>query len=452
MGDIIMKTISWLAVTVLLAGCYVSPSVKEVDRGSSSALGVEIVPLTMASVSAANKSPYTPRSLPSVFRHVSPIPAMKSAGALPEGAAIPEDRPVSLETRVPPKTIPESYIIGVSDVLILATPSAGDTVAELSGLLAAQNKRQGYTVQDDGAIALPDVGRVQVAGMTLEEADASVFQSLVSAQINPSFSVEISEFNSQRVAIGGAVGKPTLVPISIKPLYLEEALQLAGGIVAPDMDYASVRLYRNGELYQIPLTELYAKKSLKRILLRDGDSVFIDTAYELDKAQAFFEEQIKLKGLRQSARSNALTELNAEFNMRRAQAEDARANFTQREELGATRRDYVYIGGEVRSQSRYTLPYEQTAVMADALYSNQGLSTREANLSQIYLLRGNNTADKVIAYHLNATNAANMMITTRMELRPNDIIFVSEQPVTRWNRLFEQIIPSLISTVAATAK
>lgn len=130
-------------------------------------------------------------------------------------------------------------------------------------MLAAQNRRQGYTVQDDGAIAIPDVGRVMVAGLTLEEAEAALFQRLLSAQIDPSFSLEIAEFNSKRVSIGGAVGTPTIAPITLTDLTLDAAIALAGGIQTPDLDYASIRLYRDGALYQIPLNDYLSRGELQ---------------------------------------------------------------------------------------------------------------------------------------------------------------------------------------------
>ena len=46
-------------------------------------------------------------------------------------------------------------------------------------------------------------------------------------------------------------------------------------------------------------------------------------------------------------------------------------------------------------------------------------------------------------------NAANFLLATRFQLRPNDVIFVAEQPVTKWNRVITQITPSLINTAAA---
>jgi polysaccharide export outer membrane protein len=43
----------------------------------------------------------------------------------------------------------------------------------------------------------------------------------------------------------------------------------------------------------------------------------------------------------------------------------------------------------------------------------------------------------------------NFTLATRFEMRPNDVIFVAEQPVTRWGRVIQQITPSLITTTIA---
>ena len=108
--------------------------------------------------------------------------------------------------------------------LLLATPQTGNTVEQLTGLLAASNARQGYTVQDDGAIAIPNVGRVQVSGMTLEEAENRLFQRLVENQIDPTFSLEVAEFNSKKVSIGGVVGQHWAIPLSSHQLKWGSAL------------------------------------------------------------------------------------------------------------------------------------------------------------------------------------------------------------------------------------
>ncbi|EPX75668.1 Polysaccharide export protein [Salipiger mucosus DSM 16094] len=344
--------------------------------------------------------------------------------------------------------------MGIGDVVLLATPQTGSTVEQLTGLLAASNSRQGYTVQDDGTISIPNVGRVQVSGMTLEEAEAELFQRLVENQIDPTFSLEIAEFNSKKVSIGGAVTQPTVAPITLTPLYLDEALSAAGGITVEDQDYASVRIYRDGTLYQVPLRDLYSNNGLRRIQLVDGDSVFVDTAYELDLAQAYFEQQIRISEFRQASRVAALNELNSEMSIRRNALGEARDNYMTRLELDSVDRDYVYLTGEVDSQARYPLPFGKTASLADALYSNGGVPTETGNVREIYVLRGSPDPREfgaVTAWQLDARDATNFMLATRFELRPNDVIFVAEQPVTRWGRVISQITPSLITSAASAA-
>ncbi|MDF1671606.1 MAG: polysaccharide biosynthesis/export family protein [Roseovarius sp.] len=416
---------------------------------------VRIVPLSVSSAEQANRSKYRPRQLPAVFfQNAGGGGALRGAGAAPEPSLDPQRRPAAMTLRLPPALADEPYRIGVGDVLLLATKAGGNTVEQLSGLLAAQNRRQGYTVQDDGAIAIPDVGRVEVSGLTLEEVEAALFDSLVRNQIDPSFSIEIAEFNSKRVSIGGAVKNPSVVPIRLTPLRLSEALSAAGGINTKDQDFATIRLYRDGGLYQIPLRDYLARADLQSLRLTANDSLFIDTAYQLDKAQAYFTEQITLSQFRQQARVQALNELQAEVNLRRAALTEERDNFRTRLETGAIKRDYVYLAGEVTKPARFPLPFEHQASLADALYSDGGFSSETGDPTQIYVLRATPTTDdpnQVTALHLDARNAANLVLTTRLEMRPNDVIFVAEQPVTRWNRVVQQLVPTLLSAGVTAA-
>jgi len=219
-------------------------------------------------------------------------------------------------------------------------------------------------------------------------------------------------------------------------------------VTVSDQDFASIRLYRDRTLYQIPLTELYSNRSLQRVRLMDGDSIFVDTEYELEKAQAYFEEQIRLADFRQRSRTAALNALQLEVDIRRNELAEARSNFQTRLELGAVDRDYVYLTGELVRQSRFALPFENRASLADALYSEAGFNSETASPAQIYVLRGSTDPREfsaVTAWQLNARNAANLLLATRFELRPDDVIFIAEQPITRWNRVVSQIVPSLIT-------
>jgi polysaccharide export outer membrane protein len=108
----------------------------------------------------------------------------------------------------------------------------------------------------------------------------------------------------------------------------------------------------------------------------------------------------------------------------------------------------------VEKQGRIPLPYEQQATLADMLYGGGGVPTVTGNVSNIYVLRPSQDPAEfgaITAWHLNGRNAVNITLATQMQMRPNDIVFVEEQPVTKWNRAVQQIVPSLIFSTASIA-
>ena len=441
------------AVAVLslgLTGCgvaYISPKVTQ--ETTDAGLKVRVVEMTAETVIVANRAQYTPKAIPAAFRNSATAGLTRPSAVQPPNPVFDEiERPSPAILRAPPPVAEAPYRIGVGDVLLFASPAGGSTVEQLTGILAAQTSRQGFTVQDDGAIAIPNVGRVMLAGMALDEAEDTLFTRLVEAGMEPAFSLEVSEFNSKRVTIGGAVKQPSVLPITLTPLRLNEALQLAGGIAFDAPEFVTIRIYRDGGLYQIPFEAYRGDPDLQSIRLQASDAVFVDTTYDLGRAQAFFQEQILLTNFRQSARVQAVNQLRAEISLRQTEIAEAQGRFDRALQLGAVDMDYVYLAGEVGNQSRVSLPFEQTASLADVLYGEGGgFQTRQGNPRHIYVLRGASDPRDfagLTAYNLDASNAANLLLATRFQLRPNDVIFIAEQPVTRWNRAVSLIIPSFV--------
>ena len=237
---------------------------------------------------------------------------------MPDAPLIPTETPGPLDLRAPPPVTPVPYQIGVGDVLRIATRGAPDQIEGLETTTKAQSLREEYVVRDDGAIAIPEVGPVQIAGMTLETAEETIFQRLIEAGIDPTFSLEISGFNSKRASVGGNVNAPTLVPITLNTLDLGEALTAAGGIDVPDAQYASIRIYRDGELYQIPLQDFYSRADLQDLTVVEGDAIYVDTSYDLDRALLYYKSQIDVITLRRTNRVAALDELETEIGIRRS--------------------------------------------------------------------------------------------------------------------------------------
>src|SRR6056297_3159843 len=448
-----LNVLALAAGLLLPAACgvvYTSPNVSRTAGG----VDVREIALTPESVLLANRTPYSPRNLPREFFTAANGRQGPGLGALPEAPQVPDERPGRLELRPPPELADRPYRIGVGDVVLLATKQNGDSVERLSGLLAAQTRLQGYTVSDDGAISIPDIGRVEIGGLTLQEAQDEIFRFLLDNQVDPAFSLEVSEFNSQRVTVGGAVRQPARLPVTLTPPVLGDALTAAGGVTVRDEEFASVRLYRDGTLYQIPYEDYLAQPDLRDLRLKNGDAIFLDNAYDLDRAFDFYRQEVDVIRLRSQARKDTLDMMQAEMELRRSVLEERRENFRARTELGAEPRDYVYLAGEVTRQSRVPLPYGQQATLADVLYGEGGIPTRTGNPGNIYVLRPSaNPADfgAVTAWHLDARNAVNITLATRMQMRPNDIVFVEEQPVTKWNRVIQQFVPSLLTTPASIA-
>ena len=423
-----MKRAILVCIALILTGCGIAYQPTSVRDDASA--NIRVVHLTPETVLEANSSPYTPLSWPGAFASTDDLE--ENNYKLQDSLFAPQRLDGVMEWRMP-ELEPMTYMIGVGDVLTLnmqLKESLGDV---LNGLIASQNSQRGYRVQDDGSVSIPDIGRVVIGGLTLQEAESAVYQRLLAAGVAPSFSIEITEFNSQKISISGNVISPGILPLTLQPLYLDDAIYDSGGFAISDASFIIVRLYRNGSMYQIFGPEIYNQSDTNRILLKDGDTIVVNASVEYDR----------ILGLRQEARAKRLGELVAQT---RIQANSA-GSLLSRMNNGSIAREYVYIIGEVLQQSRYTLPFEHKAVLADALLeSSGGVSSFTGNLQQIYVLRGGGDLENfapITALHLDAKNAANFLLATRLELRPKDVVFVGTQPITNWNRMINQIIPSL---------
>ena len=433
-----LRRVSVFLAMVLLTGCgavYQSPRVTPGPQ-------VEVVDLTVATVARANQSPYQPRALPPIFGVTAGTGTpSRGAGALPDvSLPLPATLP-NTQIRIPANADPGPYRIGVGYVVQLATPAPVTPIGD-AGQMATFNA----TVQDDGAVTIPNVGRITLAELTLQQAEAALFQRFAESQQAPTFGLEIAEFNARKISVGGAVATPAIVPVTLTPLYLNEALAQVGGVTSPEGNGGVLRLYRDGALYQIPLAQYRARADLQRLRLKDGDSIHVDEGLDLDRAQAYFEQQIALTQVRTESREAAILELSTAVSLRRNELTEARETFRTRAEFGAIPRDYVYLLGEITQQLRYALPFEERASLADALFdAGAGVPVITGDVSQVYVLRRNGRG-AVTAWRLDGRDAVNFTLAPKLELRPDDIIFVAEQPITRWGRVLSQLTSGAANT------
>lgn len=250
-------------------------------------------------------------------------------------------------------------------------------------------------VGQDGFVVLEGIGRIEVANKTIDEISRDIRNT---PSIGSAFQIEVVEFASQRalISIPGAISesgatygaqsvdvgsaKGAIVPITNIPMTLEEALTQRG--VTLDGQYVTrIKLQRQGRKYSFTLKDLLETASA-RVYLQGGDRITVE---------------------RMGYKSNKV--------------------FV----LGGISPTIVNIDPELRQ------------TLADILFTSGGvLSAPGANRSEVYLLRG---SDPVIAYHLDAQSPTRLIVADAMELRPNDILYVAEQPIVSFNRALTTITP-----------
>jgi polysaccharide export outer membrane protein len=440
-----------ITAAFLVSSCgavYHSPKVR--SGTTASGIDVDVVPLTRSSVDFANRvAPYTPRPLPQALQ-VGNVPRSAKSSSVNSSVTLAAEQRRDFESRWPDPMPPQSYRLGVGDGLLFAPPSSAIAAREglgQSGLDAAIAHRQTYTVQDDGSISIPDIGRIRVVGLTLTQVEQSIFQALLERQKDPSFSIEIADFNSQRVDVSGLVKQPASLPITLKPMYLREALSAVGGPDAKILNTEDVyvSLYRDGQSYQMLLSDVYSNPTLGRQILKDGDSITVDTLYSEARAEAALKEKVSLTQLANTQAQLASTKARMVATANQADVAAVRAQL----EIGSLKQDYVCLIGEVKKQSRFALPFGTHASLADVMFHKDGggFDLKTASVRHVYVLRLSDLSGRINAYHLNARNIAGIVVASDFVTRPDDFVFIAEQPITAWHRVIQQSVPSLFNTV-----
>ncbi|KPP89073.1 MAG: polysaccharide export outer membrane protein [Rhodobacteraceae bacterium HLUCCA08] len=177
---------------------------------------------------------------------------------------------------------------------------AGDTLivtiwdADDNSLFGSPGTRatviEGLRVTDAGAVFLPYVDDVRVAGMTADEARAELQEAL--QDIAPSAQVQLVQLAGRGNAIDilGAVGAAGRYELDGDTSVLG-ALALGGG-AAPDLRNAHVRLLRGDRAYLVALDRLYSGAAVDT-LVRGGDRLLVvDSDDQFIALGALGQEQI----------------------------------------------------------------------------------------------------------------------------------------------------------------
>jgi polysaccharide export outer membrane protein len=134
-----------------------------------------------------------------------------------------------------------------------------------------------YTVDGDGFVNLPHIGKVKAAGATQAQFQSAIESAYKSQQIytNPSITVSVAS-GARFVDVGGDVRAPQRVPFTAD-LTLLGAITATGGFTEY-ADQTKVRVLRDSQVIVISVREV-KKDPSKDLKLKPGDKIEVPRSF-----------------------------------------------------------------------------------------------------------------------------------------------------------------------------
>ncbi|WP_240612336.1 polysaccharide export protein [Salinicola lusitanus] len=283
------------------------------------------------------------------------------------------------------------YHIGIGDVLSIIVYDHPELTIPAGSERPTEDT--GNTVYSDGTIFYPYVGRIQVAGRTVEDVRSQLQRRLATYVTEPQVDVKVVGFNSQKVYVTGQVENPGVMPITNVPMTVLDAINLGGGLNG-DANWHDVVLSRGSVETHIDVYSMLQNGDMRQNqLLRDGDVLHVS-------------------------------------------------------DIGSQK---VFVMGEVMDP--VTLPMGNSRLsLTDALSQAGGMDETQANAKGIFVIRQSTPDSGKLAtvYQLDARNATALVLGAQFMLQPTDIVYVTAAPLSRWNRVINQLTPTISSVYQVT--
>jgi polysaccharide biosynthesis/export protein len=266
------------------------------------------------------------------------------------------------------------------------TQSIGGALQQpYTAALPGQADPYGQTIAADGTIFFPFVGRIQAAGKTTSELRDQLATGLVRYIRNPQVDVRVLSYRGKKVQVTGEVKTPGPLAISDVPLTLVDAITRSGG-TNPDADTQRVRLTRDHKLYVLDADRMLDRgDTTQNVMLQNGDIINVP-----DRT-------------------------------------DSR----------------VFVMGEVKTPIQLPIIRGRMTI-ADALTQGGGILDTDANPRQIFVMRGmRDHPSTPEVFRLDMTQPDSIMLSSQFQLQPLDVVYVGTAASTTFNRVLQQVLPSV---------
>lgn len=287
------------------------------------------------------------------------------------------------------------YRVGPGDVLNVTVWDHPELTTPAGSYRSAEEA--GNQVHANGTMFYPYVGAIKVAGLTTQQIRNRLTNALAGYITDPQVEVNVASFKSQKAYVTGEVKSPGQQFISNVPLTLLDAVNKAGGL-SDNADWHNVKITRNGKDETVSIEALIQRGDLtQNRLLTNGDIVHIPR------------------------------------------------NDTMK----------IFVVGEV-VQPQFLTIGRNGMTLTEAISASGGIDKLSADATGIFVIRGQRGAHEMVKtengekiekvaniYQLDVTNPTAYLLGTEFYLRPHDVVYVTTAPVTKWNRVITQVVPTI---------
>lgn len=237
----------------------------------------------------------------------------------------------------------------------------------------------GNVVHADGHIFYPYIGKVFVHDKSVSQIREVLSRKLAKYIEKPQVDVSVAAYRSQKVYVSGEVNTPKQLPITNVPMTLLDAIDSVGG-VKDSADWDSVTITRESETVTVSVGDLVKNgNTINNVILKSGDIVHVPM------------------------------------------------NDNQK----------VFVLGEVNKPSVIKIDRSGISI-TEAIAQVGGINELSSDATGVFVIRKN-----AEVFQLDISNASNLLIGSQFNLEPQDIIYVTAAPITRWNRVIKNILPSI---------